>query len=115
MNSLSVLFRDGNSSSYFSRMFEFGAYANSVDRLDCSHGVLAVFYKNNFIIIIAESKFLSPPMKTVVRTCACAIFLDHLDFRLFMFGSHLLKIRIHCQFYFETEVRLPIFRGSYLN
>ena len=59
MNSLSVLFRDESSSSYFSRkLFEFGAYANSVDRLDCSHGVLAVFYKNNFI---AESKFLSPP------------------------------------------------------
>ena len=43
----------------FSRkLFEFGAYANSLDHSDCSHGVLAVFYKNNFI---AESKFLSPP------------------------------------------------------
>ena len=32
MNSLSVLFRDGSSSSYFWRkLFEFGAYANSVD------------------------------------------------------------------------------------
>ena len=59
MNSLSVLFRDRSSSSYFSRkLFEFGACVNSVDGLDCSHGVLAVFYKNNFI---AESKFLSPP------------------------------------------------------
>ena len=85
MNSLSVLFRDGSSSSYFSRKFEFGACANSLDHLDCSHGVLAVFYNT---IFISESKFPSPPMKAVVRTCACTISLDHLDFRLFMFGSH---------------------------
>ena len=65
-------------------MFEFGAYANSLDHLDCRHGVLAVFYNKNFI---SGSKFLSPSMKAVVRTCACAISLDHLDFRFFMFGS----------------------------
>ena len=86
MNLLSVLFGDGSSSSYFSRkLFEFGANANSVDRLDYSHGVLAVFCNKNFI---SESKFLSPSRKAVVRTCACAISLDHLDSRLFMFGSH---------------------------
>ena len=46
MNSLSVLFRDGSSSSYFLRkLFEFRAYPNSLDHSDCSHGVLAVFYK----------------------------------------------------------------------
>ena len=45
MNSLSVLFRDGSSSSYCSRkLFEFGAYANSLDHLDCSHCALAVFF-----------------------------------------------------------------------
>ena len=54
-------------------------------RLDCSYGVLAVFYNN---IFISGSKLLSPLMKAVIRTCACAISLDHLDFRLFMFGSH---------------------------
>ena len=27
-------------------------------------------------------------MKSVVGTCACANSLDHLDFRLFIFGSH---------------------------
>ena len=56
-------------------------------------------------------------MKAVVRTCACAISLDHLDFRLFMFGSHSYSKSgwIYCQFYFETEVRLPIFRGSSSN
>ena len=70
----------------FSRkLFEFGAYANSLDHSDCSHGVLAVFYENKFI---SESKFLSPPIKAVVRTCVCAISPDHSDFRLFMFGSH---------------------------
>ena len=56
--------------------------ANSLDHLDSS---LAVFYTEKFI---SGSKFLSPSMKAVVRTCACAISLDHLDFRLFMFGSH---------------------------
>ena len=86
MNSLSVLFQDGSSSSYSSRkLFEFGAYANSLDHLDCSRGTLAVFYNKYFIL---GSKFLSPSMKAVVRTCAYAIFLDHLDFRLFMLGSH---------------------------
>ena len=85
INSLSVLVRDRSSPSYFSRkLFEFGVSVNSLDHLDCSHGILAVFYNKK---IVSESKFLSPPMKTVVRTCACAIFLDHLDFRLFMCGS----------------------------
>jgi len=66
----------------FSRkLFEFGAYANSLDHSDCSHGVLAVFYNK---IFISEIKFLSPPIKAVVRTCVCAISLDHSDFRLFM-------------------------------
>ena len=58
--------------------------ANSLDHLDCSHGVLPVFYNQ---IFLSGSKFLSPSMKAVVRSCACAISLDHLDFRLFMFGS----------------------------
>ena len=53
-----------------------------LDHLDCS---LAVIYNK---IIISGSKFLSPSMKAVVRTCTCAISLDHLDFRMFMFGSH---------------------------
>ena len=78
--SLSVLFRDGSSSAYFSRkLFVFkGAYANSLDHLDCSLAVLAVFYNQ---IFISERKFPSPSMKGVVRSWACAIFLDHLDFR----------------------------------
>ena len=86
MNSLSVLFWDGSSSSYFLRkLFELGAYANSLDHLDCSQGVLEVCYNT---IFISRSKFLSPSMKAVVRTCVCTISLDHFDFRLFMFGSH---------------------------
>jgi len=115
MNSLSVLFWDRSSPSYFSRkLFKFGASANSLDHLDCSHGILAVFYNKFFI---SESKFLSPPLLAVVRTCACAISLDHLDFRLFMFGSHSYSKSgwMHCQFYFETEVHLPIFWGSCSN
>ena len=56
-------------------------------------------------------------MKAVVRTCACAISLDHLDFKLFMIGSHSYSKSgwIHCQFYFETEVHLSIFQGSCSN
>ena len=46
---------------------------------------LVVFYNQVFI---SGSKFLSPSVKAVVRTCACAISLDHFDFRLVMFGSH---------------------------
>ena len=115
MNSLSVLCWDGSSSSYFLRkLFEFESHANSLHHLDCSRVMLAVFYNNIFIL---ESKFLSPSMKAVVRTCACAISLDHLDFRLFMYGSHSYSKSgwIHCQFYFETEVHLPIFRGTCSN
>ena len=56
-------------------------------------------------------------MKAVVRTCACDVSLDHLDFRLCMFGSHSYSKSgwMHCQFYFETEVHLPIFWGSCSN
>ena len=86
MNSLSVLFRDRSSPSYVLRkLFELGAYANALDYLDCTHGGLAVFYNK---IFISGSKFLSPSMKSVVKTWACAFSLGHLDFRLLMFGSH---------------------------
>ena len=37
-------------------LFEFEAYANLLDHLDCSHGAQAVFYNK---IFISESKFLS--------------------------------------------------------
>ena len=66
-------------------LFEFEAYTNSLDHLDCSHGVLAVFI---IIFCTSGSKFISPSMKAVVETCTGAISLDHLDFRLFMFGSY---------------------------
>ena len=43
-----------------------------------------------FIIyfFIQGTKFLSPSMKSVVENFACANSIDHLDFRLFIFGSH---------------------------
>ena len=34
------------------------------------------------------SKFRSPSMKAVVRTCLIANFLNHLDFRFFIFSSN---------------------------
>ena len=54
-------------------LFEFEAYANLLDHLDCSHGAQAVLF--------------SPTMKAIGKTYACAISLDHLNFRLYMFGS----------------------------
>ena len=91
---------DRSSSSYFTRkLFEFGAHANSLDHLDCSHGVLAVF---DNIFFISGSKFLSTSMKAVVRTCACAISLDKIVYVLLTF-------------LYEMEVHLPILRGSCSN
>ena len=68
MISLSVLFRAGSSSSYL-KLFEFRAYANSLNNLDCS---LAVIYSKKFIL---GSKILSPATQAVVGTCSCAISL----------------------------------------
>ena len=70
---------------FFEEVVLIWSLCNSLDHLECSHGVLAVFYNN---IFISGSKLLSPSMKAVIRTYACAISLDHLDFWLFMFGSH---------------------------
>ena len=93
------------------KLFEFGAYRNSLNHLDWSHGVLAVFYNQMFN---SQSKFITLSMKVVVRTCACAASLDHLDLTLLMFGSHgsLNSGWIPCLFYFETDIHLPIFQGS---
>ena len=61
MKFLSVSFRDGSSSSYFSRkVLEFWAYGNSLHHLDCS---LAVFYNNSF----SGSKFFLPSMRVVLE------------------------------------------------
>ena len=114
INSLSVLVRDRSSPSYFSRkLLEFGAYANYLDHLDCSHGVLGVFYNK---IFISESKFLSPSMKTIIRTYACAFSHDHLDFSLLCVAHIATRIRMNSlSVLFETEVHLPILRGSCSN
>ena len=63
---------------------------------------------------ISGKKLFSPSMKAIVRTCACAISLDHLDFSLFMFGSHSYSKSgwIHFQIYFETEVHLLFFHSN---
>ena len=85
MTSLAVLFWYGSSFSLFSRkLVEFGAYANALDHLHCSHGVLSVFYN----IFYFRKQISLPSLKAVVSTCICAISLDHLDFRLYLFGSH---------------------------
>ena len=74
---------------YFWReLFEFWASVNSLNHLDCSHGAQAVCYTK---FCISEIVFLSPPIKAMIGTCACAISLDHLDFWLFMFYSHILN------------------------
>ena len=45
----------------------------------------------NLRMEIFSLEFLSPSMKAVIGTCPCANSLDHLDFRLFIFGSHILS------------------------
>ena len=86
MNSLSVLFRDGSFSSYLSRkLFEF-----RVMRIPLIIWIAVMVRWQYFkmFFFISGSKFLSLSMKAFVRTCPCANSLDHLDFRLFMVGSH---------------------------
>ena len=67
------------------KLFKLGAY-----QILFINWVAVMVYWQYFIIFcfISGSKFLSPSMKAFVRICACAVSLDHLDFRLFMFGSH---------------------------
>ena len=87
MNLLSVLFQDRSKSSAFLRkLYEFGAYANSLEHLDCNHGILAVFYDEIFYF---RKQISLPSMRAGVRICACAISIANLDLKLFMFGSHI--------------------------
>ena len=68
MNSLSVLFRDGSSFSIFSiKLFEFWAYANILDHLDCSHGALTVFYLRKQICLpINEGSCWNLPLQVLI-------------------------------------------------
>ena len=65
MNSLSVLFQDGSSPSYFSRkLFKFAAYVNPLDHLDCSYGALAVLH-NKFVF--QKAKFFTHLWKQLLE------------------------------------------------
>ena len=64
---------------------------------------------------IAGRKFLSTSMKAVVGTCACANSLYHLDFRLFIFGSHSQNQDESSVSLLQDKVYPPIFRGSCSN
>ena len=85
------------------KLFEFRAYANSLDHLDCSHGVLAEFYNQ---IFISGRKFLFSSMRAVVKTCSCAISLDHLN------GSHGVLAEFYNQIFFRKRMSSPINKGS---
>ena len=92
MNSLSVLFRDGKSSSYFLReLFEF-----ELMRILLILWSAAMVQWQYFIMyfFIQGTKFLSPSMKAVFGTCPCPHSLDHLDFRL-LIVAHNVKIRMN--------------------
>ena len=92
MNSLSVLFRDESSSSYFSRkLFEFGAYANSLDHLDCSRGTLAVFYNKIFIL---GRKFLSHQWRQLLEL-ELVLFLLTIWIPDCLCLAHTVEIRIN--------------------
>jgi len=80
MNSLSVSFRDRSSSSDFSRkLFEFGAHAKFLDHLDCSHGVLAVFYNKNFV---SGSTFLSYQLRQLLELALVPYFSLKFGFQI---------------------------------
>ena len=88
MNSLLVLFRSGRWSSYFSRkLFHF-------DRMQILLiiWIAVMVYWQYFIMnfLFQEANFSSNHWRQslTIVTCACAIYLHHFDFRLFIFGSH---------------------------
>ena len=68
MNSLSVLFQDRSSSSYFSRkLFDFWSHANSLNYLDCSHCALAVFYLRKQIPLpISKGSCWNSPLQVLI-------------------------------------------------
>jgi hypothetical protein len=68
IDSLSLLFRDGGSSYFFFRkLFEFWAYANSLDHLDCSHRASAVFYLGKQISLpINEGSCWNLPLQVLI-------------------------------------------------
>ena len=72
MNSLPIIFRDASSPSYFSRkLFEFGAYANSLDHLDCSHCALAVFI---IIFLFQEANFYTQQWTQLLKLTLVLLF-----------------------------------------
>ena len=78
--------------------------------------IAVIVYWQYFIIMLYFRKQISlPSMKAVVRTSVCAVSLDYLDFRFYDWVTSSKSGWIHCQFYLETEVQLPTFRGSCLN
>ena len=91
MNSLSVSFQDGSSCSYFSRkLFEFWAYANSLDHLDFS---LAVFYNKNFI---SGSKFLYQSMKGMLELVLVLFLLAiSISDYIYILLAHKVEIRMN--------------------
>ena len=90
------------------RMYLFGSHSRNQDQFtvslfktevhlpifrgSCSNlelmQILLIIWIAVWQFFASGSKFLSSSMKAVVGTCSCAISLDHLDLRLFMFGSH---------------------------
>ena len=81
MNSLSVLFWDRSSSFYVSK--------------SCLNFELMQILLIIWIAVIVHRQYLlngaifSPhPLRQFVVTCPCANVFDHLNFRLFIFGSH---------------------------
>ena len=89
INSLSVLFRDGNSSLYFSRkLFEFKAYVNSLNHLDCS---LEVFYIKKFI---SGSNFFSHHWRQLLEL-ELVLFLLTSWIPDCLYFAHTVEIRIN--------------------
>ena len=86
MNSLSVLFWDEVHLSIFR-----GSCLN-LELLRILLIIWIAVWQYFIIILFSESKFLSSSMKAVVGTCACALSLDHLGFRLLYLSTYSLSV-----------------------
>ena len=93
ISSLSNLFQDGSSSSFFLRnLFKFWAYANFLEHLDCSHGALAVF--------IPGSQFLSKNFSPINEGSCWTLPLQVLSSLTIWISdcsslAHIVKIRMN--------------------
>ena len=105
------LFQDRNSPSYFSReLFKFGAYANSLEVLDCSHCVLY-----NEVFLFQKAKFSATKWRQLLEI-VLMLFLLTIWISDCVCFARICKIRMNSLSVFFWDRNSPSnFWGSYLN